>query len=78
LGLGPTLERPAILYGAHSIFLSLISFVAWSNSNSDANMQFFNNLEFFELLFNSLVAFVKKNCWSCWDFTYVKVSPQAS
>jgi hypothetical protein len=28
-----------------------------------------NYLEFFELVFNSLVVFVKKNRLSCWDFT---------
>jgi hypothetical protein len=36
---------------------------------ADVNMQLVHKLEFFELFFNSLVAFVKKNRLSCCDFT---------
>ena len=69
LSLRLTLQRSAISYDACSILLSLISFVAWSNSHSDVNRQLVHNLEFFELVLNSLVVFVKKNRLSCWDFT---------
>jgi len=69
LSLGLTLQRSAISYDTCSVLLSLISFVAWSNSNFDVSMQLVHNLEFFELFFNSLVAFVKKNRLSRWDFT---------
>ena len=42
----------------------LISFFAWSNSNSDVNMQLVYTLEFFELFFNSLVHFATQGLGS--------------
>ena len=53
-------QQPATLYDACSLLpLSpyLISFFAWSSSNSDVNMQLVHIFEFFELFFNMLVVF---------------------
>ena len=49
------------MYDACTLLLaflpSLLSFFAWSDSNSDVNVQFVHALEFFELFLNCLLAF---------------------